>query len=74
MRKRNRKQQNLLELVSEFSKISRYNVNVLKAIFPVFQQQIIINLNIIYNSIKIIKYLINLTKEVQEFCTVNYKT
>lgn len=49
MRKRNRKQQNLLELVSEFSKISRYNVNVLKAIFPVFQKQIIINLKFKYH-------------------------
>ena len=70
---------NLLKLINEFSKVVGYKINTQKSVVFLYinNEQSIKEIfkNQIYNSIKTIKYFgINLTKEVKDVYTLDYKT
>ena len=70
----------LLELISKFSKVTRYKVNTQKSFAPLYtnnekSEREITELIPFSLAIKIIKYLgINLPKETKDMYTENYKT
>ena len=70
----------LLELISEFSKVTGYKVNTQKLFVPLYtnnekSEREITELILFSIAIKIIKYLgINLPKETKDMYTENYKT
>ena len=69
----------LLELISEFSKVSGYKINTQKSLSFLYtnnekSEREIKELILFTISTKTIKYLgINLPKETKELCTYNYK-
>ena len=70
----------LLELISEFSKVARYKINIKKSAAFLYAnnelREIKIKKTIPFTiATKRIKYLaINLTKDVKDLCLENYKT
>ena len=70
----------LLELISEFSKVTGYKINTQKSLVFLYsnneKSERAIKESIPFtNATKRIKYLgVNLSKETKELCTENYKT